>query len=422
MRLSGHDVSGLDRVFGETVAAMRADRQPRIIVVECERLSNHTNADDQRIYRDANEIGRFALERDPIAACRRQLLELGHTSGELDRIQTEVQDEVAAAEEESSLGPEPTATMTCKRSLPLELCHSEGERPGRGEPTATMRESLRAVLRHHLESDERVTLYGQDLEDPKGDVFGVTKGLSTAFPDRVINSPLTESTILGVSIGRAIAGERPVAFLQFADFFPLAFNQIVSELGSMHWRTDGRYEAPVIVMVACGGYRPGLGPFHAQTFESVAAHTPGIDVVMPSTAGDAAGLLNTAFASGRPTIFFYPKSLLNDTTRRTSDDVVDQQVPLGVARRLRAGRDITLVGWGSTIVHLTQAVPRNSNGWVSRRICSICARFLPGTRPPSWPAAAARVACSSSTKTTTPAALAEKFWRPWPNRRGGRCG
>ena len=108
-------------------------------------------------------------------------------------------------------------------------------------------------------------MQGQDVEDPKGDVFGVTRGLSTEFPQRVQNAPLSESTIVGVGIGQALAGKRPVAFVQFADFLPLANNQIVSELATMYWRTAGMFEAPVILMAACGAYRPGLGPYHAQT-------------------------------------------------------------------------------------------------------------------------------------------------------------
>ena len=103
-------------------------------------------------------------------------------------------------------------------------------------------------------------------------MFGLTRGLSTAFPGRVVNSALSESTIVGVSIGRALAGGRPVALIQFADFLPLAFNQIISEMGTIYWRTAGGWECPVIIMAACGGYRPGLGPFHAQTMESILAH------------------------------------------------------------------------------------------------------------------------------------------------------
>jgi 2-oxoisovalerate dehydrogenase E1 component len=212
-----------------------------------------------------------------------------------------------------------------------------------------MREAIRDVLKHRLAADSRVILYGQDIEDPKGDVFGVTKGLSTQFPGRVLNAPLTESTIVGVSIGQAMAGKRPVAFIQFADFLSLANNQIVSELSTIYWRTAGQWNSPVIMLAACGAYRPGLGPFHAQTNEAGMAHTPGLDVFMPSNAADAAGMLNAAFDSGRPTLILYPKSCLNDSRYATSADVDKQFVPIGPARRVRAGRDITFVAWGNTV-------------------------------------------------------------------------
>jgi 2-oxoisovalerate dehydrogenase E1 component len=105
----------------------------------------------------------------------------------------------------------------------------------------------------------------------------------------------------------------------------------------------------VILMVSCGGYKAGLGPFHAQTLESILAHIPGIDVVMPSSAGDAAGLLNAAFSSGRPTVFLYPKSALNLSDRRTSDDTTKQFVVPGKARVVRSGNDLTLVTWGNPL-------------------------------------------------------------------------
>ena len=117
----------------------------------------------------------------------------------------------------------------------------------------------------------------------------------------------------------------------------------------MYWRSDGQWQCPVIVMAACGGYRPGLGPFHSQTLESVLAHVPGIDVLMPSSAGDAAGLLNAAFESGRPSVFLYPKTCLNDRDTATSGDVRRHLVPLGQARVIASGDDLTLVAWGSTV-------------------------------------------------------------------------
>ena len=149
----------------------------------------------------------------------------------------------------------------------------------------------------------------------------------------------------------ALAGKQPVAFIQFADFMPLAYNQIFTELGTMYWRSNGTWQNPVIVFAACGGYRPGLGPFHSQTNEATYAHIPGVDVYMPSNASDAVGMLNAAFKSKRPCVFLYPKKLLNNasTEDTTSKDIDKQLVPVGKARIVESGDDITLVGWGNTV-------------------------------------------------------------------------
>lgn len=349
-RLDGRDPVAAYERFGELVRAMRHERRPQIVVFECVRLTNHTNADDQTVYRDIEEIRREQEAGDPIRTLENHLRATGVSQETLDRLRAEIREKLACDEAASAEGPEPVALHTAKRPLPVELTHPSQEVAGSADgPRLTMRDALRETLRHHLAANPRVTLYGQDIADPKGDVFGVTKTLSTQFPGRVRNAPLTESTIVGTSIGRAMAGERPVAFIQFADFLPLAFNQIATDLGSMFWRTDGQWQCPVIVMVACGAYRAGLGPFHAHTWESVVAHVPGIDVFMPSNAADAVGLLNAAFASHRPTLFFYPKSCLNDPERTTSGDIARQFVPIGPARKVRVGRDLTLVGWGNTV-------------------------------------------------------------------------
>ena len=246
-----------------------------------------------------------------------------------------------------------------------------------------MREAMREVLRHQMRTHADIYLLGQDIEDPKGDVFGVTRGLSTEFPDRVRNAPLSESTILGSCIGQSLTGRRTVAFIQFSDFLPLAYNQLGNELGSIYWRTDGHYQAPVIVMVACGGYRPGMGPFHAGTHEALAAHVPGIDVFMPSTAGDAAGLLNAAFQSGRPTLFFYPKTLLNDPEQKTPSDVERQFTPIGTARKVRSGA--TSRSWpGATPCGSVSGSRKRSIRSVSAARSSISARSLRGTSGLSW--------------------------------------
>ena len=348
-RIDGRDPVASQEAFGTVVEAMREDRRPRIVVFEVERLHNHTNADDQRMYRSESEIRAAAESGDPIVRLRSHLIDTGITAADLDAEEAQIVDQLEATAREVQRSPEPKAFHGAKAPLPAKLSDPAGEYRGTGEAEITMLEAIREVLDARLAADERVTLFGEDLEDPKGDVFGITRGLTQKYGARVKNSPLSESLILGVSVGRALTGERPVAFLQFADFLPIAYNQIFAELGSMYWRSDGRWSCPVIVMVTAGGYRPGLGPFHASTLEALVAHTPGVDVVMPSTASDAAGLLNAAFESERPTVFFYPKNQLNDRATATSRDVKRQLVPLGRARRVMVGDDLTIVGWGNTV-------------------------------------------------------------------------
>ncbi|MBM3395708.1 MAG: transketolase, partial [Betaproteobacteria bacterium] len=332
------------RSFGRIIARMRQDRRPQIVVMNVERLCDHTHADDQARYRDPTDIARAKTLADPITNLETTLLSLGLGPAVLSAARDQAHGEARAGAERVRhipLGQSPA-------SNPLPNTSTVREYRGTAEDrTHTLLMAVRATLDAQLRADPRVCLYGQDIEDPKGDVFGVTSGLSTAFPGRVCDAPLSESTIVGTAVGRALAGGRPVAFLQFADFLPLAFNQIAAELGSMHWRTDGAWRCPVILMVPCGGYRPGLGPFHAQSLESIVAHVPGVQVVMPSNAADAAGLLNAAFNSETPTVFFYPKACLNDRSQTTSADVTGHYVHFGRARVERTGIDLTLVSYGN---------------------------------------------------------------------------
>ena len=366
-RVDGHDAISAWSELGRIVARIRRNRRPEIVVFQVERLSNHTNADDQSIYREEADIRSSVETGDPIQRLEQRLLQEGWTARELEAMQAEIAQQVVEADEQSAFGPDPEPTSTAKADVAHIARPPQGESERAGNPALTMKDALREVLRHRLANDSRVTLWGEDIEDPKGDVFGLTKGLSTEFPGRVGNSPLTESTI-----GRAIAGERPVAMLQFADFLPIAYNQIISELGSMHWRTDGALTAPVIILVPCGGYRPGLGPFHASSFESVMAHTPGIDVFMPSTAADAAGLLNAAFQSERPTVFFYPKSCLNDPKQTTTADVTRHVAAIGSSRKVQAGRDITMVAWGNTVRLCERAAESLARAGVETEIYDLC--------------------------------------------------
>lgn len=349
-RIDGRDALACRAQFRKLVDTMRETRVPQLCVMAVERLTSHTNADDDTIYRDIDEVIRAREQADPLLRLRSELLARGAEAAQLDALEQAIVSDVRAESERCLDKPAPEAARDARSDVPARLTARASEYRGEASAEAiTMAAALRETLHARMAADPRVTLYGEDIEDPKGDVFGITRGLTVAFPGRVRNSALSESTIVGTSIGRALAGGRPVAFLQFADFLPLAFNQIATELASMAWRTQGGWRAPVILMVSCGGYRPGLGPFHAHTFEATVAHVPGVDVVMPSTAADAAGMLNAAFLSERPTLVLYPKALLNDRGRMTSPDVGRQLVPIGSARVIRSGADLSIVAWGNTV-------------------------------------------------------------------------
>ncbi len=339
--------------IGNLVAQVRAGK-PAIGILRVERLCSHSSSDDEKIYRSEELRCELAKQGAGVAHFRASLLANGFAEAELAALEAQIEVDVRAAAEAARRIGDPSPNHDCKAPLPAQVSPAScKEYTGSlvKEDGLTMLEAMKAVLRHRLATDPRVTMTGEDIEDPKGDVFGVTRGLSTAFPGRVTNSALAECTIIGSCIGRSLAGGKPVGFIQFADFLPTAIGQVMSEMGSMWWRTGGQFECPMILMITCGGYRPGLGPFHSQTMDGYLAHIPGVDVMMPSCASDGAAMLNAAFESNRPTVFLYPKALLNDRSpvKVTSPDVDKHLCAVGSARVLTQGKDLTIVSWGSTV-------------------------------------------------------------------------
>ncbi len=344
LRADGTDTVETHAVFGEAVSKVRKTGGPKIVVLNMERLMSHTNADDHTLYRSAEEIQEMREKADPILILAEKLMDAGISEKELKQIEHEINHEIDEAFTVARKAPICQTELSAKK--PIDSTRDELRTEG---DALTMIEAMRAAIRARISSHPDAYLYGEDIEDPKGDVFGLTRGLSTDFPGQVINAPLSESTIVGAAIGQALTGKKPIACIQFADFMLPAFSQIAAELGAMWWRSNGEWECPVIVMSICGAYRPGLGPYHAQTFDATFAHIPGLDVLMPSTAADAAGLLNASFVSGRPTIFLFPKNLINDRSVTCADDAANQFVPIGKARVTRPGKELTLVSWGSTL-------------------------------------------------------------------------
>ncbi len=357
IRIDGRYPQNYYTELGDIVEEMRTKRKPAIVIFSVDRLHHHTNADNQTVYRDEVDISTVRKDGDPLVNLQNFLIEQGMELSIFEEMQKNIRTELDVLVREAQVAAEPAATFTAFREVDSYITDPESENNGDGSQEITMLEAMRNTLEHWLESDERTFLYGQDIEDPKGDVFGITRGLSTKYKERVQNSPLSESLIVGTAIGRSLTGTRSVAFLQFSDFLPVAFNQIYADLGTMFWRSGGKWQCPVIIMSPCGGYSPGLGPFHAASMESIVSHVPGINVVMPSTAADAAGLMNACLASERPTIFFYPKVQLNNQETKTSKDITKHFTPLGRAKIVEEGSDISFITYGNGVALCQKAIP-----------------------------------------------------------------
>jgi pyruvate dehydrogenase E1 component beta subunit len=207
-------------------------------------------------------------------------------------------------------------------------------------------EAVNAALREEMQRDERVMILGEDV-GRAGGVFRATEGLQKLFgEDRVVDTPLAESGIVGTAIGLALFGMRPIAEIQFMGFIYPAFDQIISHVGRMRNRSRGRFSLPMVIRAPYGG---GIHPpeHHSESTEAIFAHTPGIKVVIPSNPHDAKGLLLSAIRDPDPVIFLEPKRIY----RLIKGDVPDgdYEVPIGKAAVVREGEHVTLVAWGSML-------------------------------------------------------------------------
>lgn len=217
--------------------------------------------------------------------------------------------------------------------------------------TMPLSRALNAGLRRALEDSDRVVLMGEDI-GPLGGVFRVTEGLQATFgPQRVIDTPLAESGIVGTAIGLAMAGFRPVLEIQFDGFVFPAFDQITSQLAKITYRHEGALQMPVVIRIPYGGHI-GAVEHHQESPEAYFAHTPGLRVVSPSTPNDAYWMIQEAIASPDPVIFLEPKSRY---WQKGEVDLDASALPLHASRIVRRGTDVTLVGHGAMVPVLLQA-------------------------------------------------------------------
>lgn len=210
-------------------------------------------------------------------------------------------------------------------------------------PEMTLIEAVRQALDEELARDDRVFITGEDV-GKRGGVFRATMGLLDKYGEnRIIDSPLAELSIVGIGIGAALYGMRPVCEIQFADFIHPAFNQIVNEAAKMCYRSNGDWTAPMVIRAPYGGGISG-GLYHSQSVEAFFAHVPGLKVVIPSSPHDAKGLLKSAVRDPNPVLFFEPKKGYRLIKGEVPEG--DYTVPIGPANVSRAGRDLSVFAYG----------------------------------------------------------------------------
>jgi len=216
----------------------------------------------------------------------------------------------------------------------------------------TLIQALRQAMDEELAHDDRVFIVGEDV-GPRGGVFRATQGLFEKYgPGRIIDSPLAELSIIGVGIGAALYGMRPICEIQFADFIHPAFNQIVNEAAKMCYRSNGEWTVPLVIRAPYGGGIGG-GLYHSQSLEAFFAHVPGLKVVIPSNPHDAKGLLKAAVRDPNPVLFFEPKKGYRLIKGEIPEgDLVE---PLGAAKVSRAGSDLTAIAYGMMHHYTLQA-------------------------------------------------------------------
>jgi len=229
-------------------------------------------------------------------------------------------------------------------------------------------EAVRDGLREEMAADSGVFLIGQDI-GINGGVFRVTDGLLQEFgPDRVIDSPLAESGAVGVAIGAALSGMRPVVEIQFADFIFPAFNQLVSEAARLYYRSNGEFPVPLVIRAPYGGGVRG-GLYHSQSVEAYFAHVPGLKVVVPSNPYDAKGLLKAAIRDNNPVLFFEHKLSYNTVRGEVPDS--DYTVPIGQAAIRREGHHLSLITYGLSVHHCLEAAETLSAEGISCEVVDL---------------------------------------------------
>lgn len=337
--------------MAEAIKFVRTEGCPALVHAACVRMGAHSNSDAHELYRDAEEI-EYVLAKDPLVRLAQELLHRKVLESAIKDIEAEVD---ALVEEACQLA-EKQEPPTKESVTQFVFADEYKPRNTVSEPEPVeqekLREAITRTLKEEFEKNPDTFLWGQDVASKKkGGVFNLTKGMLEQFGEkRVFNAPIAEDFIVGTANGMSRFSKDiriMVEAAQFADYVWPAMEQIV-EMGHDYWRSNGKFSPNVVLRLASGGYITG-GLYHSQNVEAIMSHLPGLRVVYPAFADDAAGLLRTALRSFGPTIFLEPKYLYNRPEATGPKYSSEYAVPFGKGRVRRAGNDLSIITYGNTV-------------------------------------------------------------------------
>jgi len=363
-RCDGTDFVDSYRTLGDAVARVRRERKPTFVHAKVIRPYSHSLSDDERLYKTPDERKAEAL-RDPLTKMRAFLQAEGlATDADLDDVAASVDREIAEATDAALKAAKPgiDTAGAFVFSPDIDPTSAQFETPAQpeGKPD-TMVAAINRTLKDEMAKNPRIVVFGEDVADAskasalahvpgKGGVFKVTHGLQKAHgADRVFNSPLAEANIVGRAVGMATRGLKPVVEIQFFDYIWPAMMQIKDEMSMLRYRSGNNWSCPMVVRVPIGGYLRGGAPYHSQSGVSIFAHCPGVRIVFPSNAVDAAGLLRTAIRCDDPVLYLEHKHLYRQTYNKGAYPGAEFMIPFGKGSLRRDGTDMVVLTWGALV-------------------------------------------------------------------------
>ncbi len=337
--------------FKKAVDRARKGLGPSVIISKVVRLLPHSSSDDHRKYRSEEEL-EADKKIDPLLRFQKKCIEKSIISEkEFIKIETKVkqmiEEKVDYVEQKQNPSPESATHHLFSDSCSLDNKISL-EPDSVGEKIVLV-DSINHALEEELKFNKKMLVYGEDVAGDKGGVFTATRGLTAKFgEDRIYNSPLAESSIIGTAIGLSVAGYRPVVEIQFGDYIWPAMMQIRNEVATMRYRSNGNWSCPLVIRVPVGGYIHG-SLYHSQSIDGYFAHTPGLKIAFPSNAADAKGLLKYACRCEDPVLFFEHKGMYRQGFAASLEPDNNYLLPFGKANIVQKGEDLTIVTWGALV-------------------------------------------------------------------------